>query len=835
MSQSRRSLSRFAAFVCFLACALPGPVQAQRILVSHPPLYNALLSASGRHLVAVIDNRFVVEDADQRLDLYRYTLDTGLWTRVPLAALVGTADPTVLDGVSLQMLSVSDDGRYVGYVVHRQPLQPFGAAGPSVLCRYDLLTGTRLVVRDAAADPFAQPVMSRDGQTFAWVGANNAVLMGTAGQTPVAVGQACAPSQATCPAGVALTANGDRVLYATLAGGEGLLETYDRPTNTRRRYEAFRFAPESPLAASASGAHVLATVALGGGSVVFDVASGRVQSIAQRVQERPVITDDGVYVSGATGGVFDRRLGAELPLRPLTAFPGAADVACCLYGLSADGRIGLARTLNDSRTVVIDLDGDADGLFDPWENTFGLSAADPADALQDPDADGVANSDEARLRSNPFGFHRRVFAEGVSSAYFDTTFHVFEVPTTQTGPRRTDGYVITFLGDNGARESTWRRRAFGEPPTIPAPTTLGTSQYATVVESEVPVAVERITSWGRPLAVGAHGTSGATPGTEWYFAEGATTGTFQLFYLLANTGEIDATVDIDYLPAAGARESRRYTIPAGQRRTVWVNQEGGALASAEVAARLRSTQPIVAERTMYTTGPGGFAAGTASMGVKAPSTLWRFAEGATGPVFDAFLLLANPSPGPAQVDLSFRLPDGESVARTVTVPAESRVTVWVDQEDARLADTAFSTMVVSDVPVIAERAMWWRHGSSAAWIDGHTEVGATTAATRWAVAEMPESAFLLIANAAPLPGQVSVTYYSEIGGGAASRTYDLPADGRVTAWPTQDNPALPPGRYRAEVVSLPMGSEPAVPIVVERAAYGAGLSTGTVYLATPVP
>ncbi len=93
---------------------------------------------------------------------------------------------------------------------------------------------------------------------------------------------------------------------------------------------------------------------------------------------------------------------------------------------------------------------------------------------------------------------------------------------------------------------------------------------------------------------------------------------------------------------------------------------------------------------------------------------------------------------------------------------------------------------------------------------------------------MPESAFLLIANAAAQPGLVAVTYYTETGGGAARRHYDLPANGRVTVWPTQDNPQLPPGRYRAEVMSLPVGGAQAVDITVERSAYDGQFRTGTV-------
>jgi hypothetical protein len=103
------------------------------------------------------------------------------------------------------------------------------------------------------------------------------------------------------------------------------------------------------------------------------------------------------------------------------------------------------------------------------------------------------------------------------------------------------------------------------------------------------------------------------------------------------------------------------------------------------------------------------------------------------------------------------------------------------------------------------------------------------------VAEMPESAFLLIANAGRPEGLVRVTYYSEAGGGAGSRDYILPAQGRVTAWPTQDNPQLPPGRYRAEISGVSVAGAPPVEFTVERSAYDGQFRTGTSYLATPIP
>ena len=427
-----------------------------------------------------------------------------------------------------------------------------------------------------------------------------------------------------------------------------------------------------------------------------------------------------------------------------------------------------------------------------------------------------------------------MFAEGVTSAAFDTLLHVYQPRVNRPAPRSI-GFVVSYFGDDGTRVARlYPQFAWGQPPISPPPL-LSPGQYAVEVESEWPIVVERITSWGGTPARGAHGTSGAVPATTWFFAEGATISGFQLFYLLANPGDLDAVVDVEYLLAAGTSESRRYEVPARSRRTVWVNQEGGALGAAEVSARLEASHPIVAERTMYLAGPSGFTAGTASMGASATSTTWLFAEGATGPLFDTFLLLANPSAALASVEVTFRLPDGQPITRTYPVAPRSRRTIWVDQEDLRLLDTSFSTRVVSDVPVVAERAMWWGSASSPDWVEGHSELGATAAATFWVVAEMPESAFLLLANAGDQPGLVRVVYYTEAGGGAGTRDYVLPAHGRVTAWPTQDNPQLPPGRYRAEVFGISVDGAPPIEFTVERSAYDGQFRTGTSYLATPIP
>ena len=393
---------------------------------------------------------------------------------------------------------------------------------------------------------------------------------------------------------------------------------------------------------------------------------------------------------------------------------------------------------------------------------------------------------------------------------------------------------------------------------------LDRAEFSTIVESNVAIVAERTMRWG-PNHNAAHAEAGvAEPSTTWYLAEGATLGGFDLFYTILNPNATAATVTVRYLrPDGQSPLEKTYFVPARRRATIWVDQEefpegsgNRALAATEVSAQITSNLPIVVERSMYLSTPEQmFRAGHASAGVTAPSPSWFLAEGATGDYFDLFLLIANPNDRAAVVRGAYLRPDGTTLLKDYTVPANGRYTIWVDQEEfpagsgnRALADTAVSTTLTSmnGVPVVVERAMWWPGPSSATWHEAHASAGATATGTLWVLADGEQGGpanvqtYLTIANTSVHAGQARVTVqFFEDGGAPVEALVDLPANSRITVTPPTHFPAaFPPGTHRRfGVVVESVGATPAQ-IVVERPMYwdanGVAWAAGTCVVATRI-
>jgi hypothetical protein len=221
-----------------------------------------------------------------------------------------------------------------------------------------------------------------------------------------------------------------------------------------------------------------------------------------------------------------------------------------------------------------------------------------------------------------------------------------------------------------------------------------------------------------------------------------------------------------------AEVAERYTVLPRSRLTVWANWVAG-LQMADVSAIFTTdpATPIVVERAMYLDAAGQvLGAGHLTAGSPASSGQWFFAEGATGPYFDTFLLLANPAPTDTEVDVTYLLPTGPPITHRYTVPARKRVTVWVDHLDPALANTAVAIVVESrEGPVVAERAMWWPGPTPSTWFEGHCGFGSTRSAVQWVVAdgavagERHGDTYVLVANPGDTAAEVRARLLFEDG------------------------------------------------------------------------
>jgi hypothetical protein len=369
------------------------------------------------------------------------------------------------------------------------------------------------------------------------------------------------------------------------------------------------------------------------------------------------------------------------------------------------------------------------------------------------------------------------------------------------------------------------------------------------------VVADRTMTWGTD-GYGSHAERGVLTrtATTWYLAEGATHGTFDLFYLIQNPSATDASVTVRYLrPAPLAPLTKTYTVGANRRYTIVVDNEvigGQSLASTDVSAAITSTVPVVVERAMYmTNGAEPFGAGHESAGVTAPALSWFLAEGATGTFFDMFILIANPDPtNTATVQATYLLDNGTTLTKAYSVAPSSRRTIYVDDEGfpnqagpRLLANAALSTVMTStnNVPIVVERAMWWPGGAQGPWYEGHNSPGATQTGTAWALADgevggtASASTYILVANTGAAAASVRVTIFVE-GGGSDARTFNVPAHSRfnVDVGSVFGDVAID---HRMGALIESLGASPA-PIVVERAMYtnagGRVWAAGTNALAT---
>lgn len=305
-------------------------------------------------------------------------------------------------------------------------------------------------------------------------------------------------------------------------------------------------------------------------------------------------------------------------------------------------------------------------------------------------------------------------------------------------------------------------------------------------------------------------TPATVPKTVWYFAEGSTLAPFDLWLLLQNPNASGISAKVTYMKRDGSQQSQEVWLPPASRKSIFVNQ---LVPETEVSMKVESDSLLFAERALFFRTDGH-----ASVGVAAPSTRWYMAEGSTRRDFDTRILLQNPSDTQANVNVSFLTSGGQKGEVLLAMPPNSWRSLNVNQV---VPDAEVSTVVSSDQPILAERAMYFGQGG------GHGGPGSSQLSRNWYLAEgrvgEGYDSWLLAMNPNQAVANLKVTYMGEEG--STTVGYYAVRPGSRLSIPMND--AVLPGRYGARV-------ESDQPIVVERSTYFAGGRGGHNVVATPL-
>jgi hypothetical protein len=316
---------------------------------------------------------------------------------------------------------------------------------------------------------------------------------------------------------------------------------------------------------------------------------------------------------------------------------------------------------------------------------------------------------------------------------------------------------------------------------------------------------------------GGDATVGATSlSTTAYFAEGYTGPGFHESLQLFNPDPRQvATALVTYF-FAGSKEPKTvsHAVPAASRLTLDVADPAEAGPNQAVSMLVMSDFPLLSERTIYFQ-TGRESGGSVVVGATHPSQHLDLAEGFTGNGFTEDLALFNPNESDATATISYRFTDGQTVTRTVTLPAESRQTRLVNADLP--AGTAAAVHIDADQPLVVERPMYFTTGGRAG---GHValavdEAEVTTSATfaegyqnHCGGAGCFDESFSLL-NVSDQAATITLTYFTS-SGAVEQRTFTAPPKARLTRSVADD---LPNGT----TFSARFSSDR--PIVVERVSY----------------
>ena len=263
------------------------------------------------------------------------------------------------------------------------------------------------------------------------------------------------------------------------------------------------------------------------------------------------------------------------------------------------------------------------------------------------------------------------------------------------------------------------------------PMSIGINQTTALhVHADVPVMVERPTyfSTSRSNISGPVTGANTVVGTSalaqhWLFAEGYTGTNFHEYLVLANFASstpANVTVTLEY--SNGTTQPVTVQVAPQAQYFFDVNRVAATFpqGTASVSADISADVPIVAQRQEYFRYTPTISGGTDVIGQTGNAmTSYSFAEGYTGTGFTEYLTLQNPNTSSEDVVLRVYLGNSITTEQTVTVPAQTRVTVDINAMVEPIVSaapraglsTSLSVQATSGT-IVAERPIYFTYGSS---------------------------------------------------------------------------------------------------------------------------
>ncbi len=189
-----------------------------------------------------------------------------------------------------------------------------------------------------------------------------------------------------------------------------------------------------------------------------------------------------------------------------------------------------------------------------------------------------------------------------------------------------------------------------------------------------------------------------------------------------------------------------------------------------------------------------------------------FAEGAANSFFTTRLALFNPGDRPATVFLEFLGENHEIRSVIQTLIAHGRVDVTLDDTTVQQPDNAFSTVIESDQPIVADRTMSWDKSG----YGSHAETSIAAPGHTWYLAEGSTGGafdlFYLLENPGDTGAGVTISYLLPAPAAPIIKHYFVPAKSRRTIYVDTEDPGLVATDVSAQIASDQ-------PILAERAMY----------------